>query len=123
MLLREHQILGAEMFGLKVDWVHGERKDRHKVVRDFKNGKIDVLVGSYILKRGKNFPLMTALIHAAGGRSASTVLQVLGRATRKHESKEYTVVDDFWDTGKYLETHSRKRYKTYIKEQIKVFKK
>lgn len=104
----------------EVDWVHHERKDRDEVVERFRTGKLPILVGSYILKRGKNFPLMRTLIHAAGGDSMENVLQVLGRATRKHSSKDVTYVHDFMDDGTYLKAHSKHRLITYKNEKLKI---
>lgn len=106
--------------GMRIAWVHHKNENRKQVVKDFKDGKIDILVGSYILKRGKNFPLMQAVVNAGGGDSIATVLQILGRATRKHASKEYTFMDDFYDKGKYLRRHSLHRFQTYKNEGIEI---
>lgn len=105
-------------FGTKdivIDWVHHDRPDRDEVVRRFRDGKIHILIGSMILKRGKNFPKMTFMLNAAGGKSPENILQLLGRAFRG--CKHY---EDFWDVGRYLEPHSRKRVLWYKRENIKV---
>lgn len=101
--------------GLNIDWVHHSRKDRFQVVDKFEKGEIDILVGSMILKRGKNFPLMNYMLVAGGGKSPANILQLLGRAFRgcKH-------MEDFWDEGKNLKQHSRRRALFYKKEKIKV---
>lgn len=104
----------------RLDWVHHERKDRDDVVERFRTGKIDILIGSLILKRGKNFPLMRTLINAGGGDSMENVLQILGRATRKHESKKVTYVHDFQDEGEYLKHHSKHRISTYKTEKLDI---
>lgn len=114
------KIHGHEFFGLTIDWVDHERPERKQIVKDFKEGKIDILIGSYILKRGKNFPLMRAIIHAGAGDSMENVLQVLGRATRKHKSLKEKVLDDFYDRGKYLKRHSGHRETTYKNEKLNV---
>lgn len=103
---------------VRIDWVHHSRKDRHEVVRKFKDGEIDILIGSMILRRGKNFPLMKYMLNMAGGKNAEGVIQLLGRATRKHESKKFTIYEDFMDEGKYLKSHSRKRIIVYKNEGI-----
>lgn len=113
-------IMGHEFFGLKIDWVHHRRLDRFEIVKLFKQGKIDILIGSYILKRGKNLPLMKDIIHAGAGDSMSGVLQILGRLTRTDKSKTYTTIHDFWDLGEYLKRHSKHRISTYKKERLKV---
>jgi superfamily II DNA or RNA helicase len=108
---------------ISIGWVHHEAKLRASTVKRFKEGKIKILVGSYILKRGKNFPLMNAIVCAGGGDSLSGVLQILGRATRKHHSKEFTILDDFYDRGKYLLRHSKHRLSKYVDQKIEVNKK
>ncbi len=105
-----------------VDWVHHKREDRHEVVDRFTRGKLNLLVGSFILKRGKNFPLMQVIVNGSGGDSMSNILQILGRATRTHESKEYTILDDFWDEGAYLKRHSKHRLATYTQEKLEIKK-
>lgn len=107
----------------KVDWVHHIREDRNKVVMAFTKGKVDIMVGSFILKRGKNFPLMKALINAAAGDSMANVLQIIGRATRKSETKKETIMDDFFDTGTYLKRHSKHRLLVYKNENLEVIEK
>lgn len=111
---------GHALYGLTVDWVDHKREDRDEVVKRFKDGKLDILVGSYILKRGKNFPLMRAIINGAGGDSIANVLQILGRATRTHKSKEYTYLDDFYDKGFYIRRHSLHRFQTYKNEGLQI---
>lgn len=108
---------------LKIKWVHHKKIDRKKIVKKFKVGAVDILVGSYILKRGKNFPLMKAIINGGGGDSIATVLQILGRATRKHESKEHTYLDDFYDRGKFIRRHSLHRFQTYKNEGLQILDK
>lgn len=106
---------GALPEGTVVDWVHHDRKDRAEVVDLFKAGKIDILIGSMILKRGKNFPLMTYMLNAGGGKSAENILQLLGRAFRG-----CTHYEDFWDLGGILVKHSRRRVIYYKNEKLTV---
>lgn len=105
---------------LKVEGVHHETPNRKDIVHKFKEGKIDILIGSHILKRAKNFPLIRVLINASAGDSQEDVLQILGRATRKHESKEYTILEDFMDNGTYLTRHSKHRLKYYKSEGLSI---
>jgi superfamily II DNA or RNA helicase len=101
-----------------IDWVHHSRKDRIKVSQDFMDGKIDILIGSMILKRGKNFKQMQYMLNAGGGKSPENTLQLLGRAFRGCEYFE-----DFWDQGLYLKKHSRKRVIYYKNEKLQVINK
>ena len=49
-------------------------------------------------------------------KSEIATLQALGRALRKHETKEKVFVYDFYDQEKYLKEHSEERRKHYETE-------
>ncbi len=100
--------------------VHHDTKGRKKIISDFKEGKIDILIGSYILRRGKNLPLTRYISNVSGGKSEETVIQIIGRIERKHESKSKAWLDDWYDEGKYLRRHSKKRIVYYKKMKFKV---
>lgn len=99
----------------RIDWVHHDRKDRAKVVTAFLNGEIDILIGSMILKRGKNFKKMKFMINAGAGKSPENIVQLLGRAFRG--CKYY---EDFFDQGFYMKKWSRKRFIYYKNEKLQV---
>lgn len=99
--------------GWVIDWTEHSRKERQEITQNFKEGKIDILVGSMIYKRGKNFPLTRYVANIGGGKSARNVLQIMGRAERTHKSKNITYYEDFYDSGKYLKTHSNVRMRAY----------
>jgi len=109
-------------FGLRhnVSYAHHETKDRLEIFDDFRVGKIDILVVSQIVRRGKNFPLIKYILNAGGGDSSANVLQIVGRGVRKHESKSKVWVEDFWDMGKYIQDHSKHRVLTYKQEGFKI---
>lgn len=100
--------------------VHGETKDRRKIFEDYRVGKIDILISSFIVKRGKNMPLVKYIQNAAGSDSHSTIWQIMGRGERKDVSKKKVYMDDFMDTGNYLQRHSKHRIKYYRESGMKV---
>lgn len=106
-----------------IKFVHGDSKDRKEIIKDFRDGKFEILITSMIVKRGKNFPLLRYVLNAAAGDSHSTVLQLMGRLERKHDSKNKGYMDDLFDEGTYLLRHSKHRLNYYIKEGFKVIKK
>lgn len=112
------KLLQKANLGLNIDWVHHSRRDRFRVVDEFKAGKIDILIGSMILKRGKNFPLMKYMLNAGAGKSPENIIQLLGRAFRGCKFYE-----DMWDEGTYLKRHSRKRDLYYRNEKLEVINK
>lgn len=105
----------------RVEGVHGKYKNREAILTRFKNGEIDILICSMIIKRGKNIPLVEALINAAGGDSHTNLKQIFGRGLRKKEGvKEKIHFDDFYDKGNYLQRHSKHRVIYYKKEGFPV---
>jgi len=103
----------------KIGSVHHKTKNREAILQRFKDEKIDILICTMIIRRGKNLPRMRALINAAGGKSHSNLLQIFGRALRKEAGvKEEAYIDDFFDDGGCvnLRRHSKRRV-TYYKQQ------
>lgn len=115
-----YKVLKKELKGLKVAAVHGDTKDRKQIISDFRQGKIDVMISTYIIKRGKNFPLLRLLINAAGGKSEETVDQILGRLERTHGDKSKAFMEDLYDEGFYLKKHSRRRLVYWKKMSLKI---
>lgn len=106
-----------------IAYVHGGVKNRKKILEDFRDGYIDILISSFIIKRGKNLPLTKLLINAAGSDSQATVLQLMGRLERTDSSKKKAYMEDFFDEGTYLKRHSKHRVIYYRKEGLKVIEK
>ena len=108
----------------KVKMVHGGRpdKERDTTIEEFREGKLDILITSMILKRGQNMPLIKVILFAAGGDSPETPLQVIGRGVRKDESKDKLYFEDFTDIGQYLNRHSNHRINYYRGERFKIIK-
>lgn len=100
----------------KIKLVHHETKNRKFIFDEFKKGRIDILLSSMIIRRGKNLPSIQCLINAAGGDSEANVRQILGRALRKHKNKKSVVLEEAFDMGKYLRRHSKHRVTFYQKD-------
>ena len=112
---------------LKVEYVHSgvPDKKRKSIMNDFREGHIDILVSSLLIKRGKNFPRLKYILNISSGDSEESVIQLLGRGERLSEFKQRTRYEDFYDKGRYLERHSKHRI-NYIKKQgfkVKIYKK
>lgn len=102
---------------------HNETKNRAKIISDFREGKIDILIASFIIRRGKNFPLLRYLQNASATDSKESVSQLMGRLERTHESKNRAYMDDLYDTGdKYLLRHSNHRIKLYKQEGVRLIR-
>jgi len=108
---------------LRIELAHGETRDRKKILSDYRDGKIDVLISSFIVKRGKNFPLIRYIQNASATDSQETISQIMGRGERRHKSKKKYYLDDFMDEGIYLKRHSKHRKKYYQVEGFTVIEK
>ena len=104
----------------RIVYVHGEVKGRKSIFKDFKEGRIDILISSFIIRRGINFPNLRVIINAAGSDSQETIIQIMGRAEREGEGINVKYVEDFFDEGKYLKRHSKHRINYYKQEGLKV---
>ena len=109
---------------LKIKCVHVNTptKDRKQIMQDFRDGKIDILVSTTIIARGKNFPLIKAMINAGSMKAEEKTIQFLGRLVRSHSSKSKAYLDDIHYPGRYLDNHGRRRRNYYIKQQLKVIR-
>jgi len=79
-----------------------------------------VLIGTKILQTGINIEEITHFINARGMKSEIATIQALGRALRRHETKDKVFIYDFLDKEKYLREHSNARKRHYEKEGHKV---
>lgn len=110
-----------ELKDYRIAIAHGKIDSREFILEKFRKEKIDILLCSMIIRRGKNLPLMRVLINAAGGDSHANALQILGRGLRKVEGKKEEIYfEDFMDNGKFLKRHSRHRLLYYKKQGFPV---
>lgn len=103
-----------------IKFVHHETKDRNKILSDFRDGKIDILISTTIISRGKNFPLLRYLQNCASMDSNEKSIQILGRLVRTHESKKKAYLDDIAYNGSYLTRHANHRKRYYLAQKMKV---
>lgn len=77
---------------------------------DFRQGRIQVLVGTSVLGEGVDLPNASTLIYAAGGSASVSVAQAYFRPLTKHEGKDTATIYDFADQhNETLARHSQKR--------------
>lgn len=102
-------------------YAHHKVKNKKEILESFRVGEIDILIISYIVRRGKNLPLIKTIINASANLSWETVLQIVGRGLRKHKSKKVVYLEDIHDKVKWLGTHSRKRVVVLKNEKFPVY--
>lgn len=97
-------------------------KERKRIMQDFRSGKIQILVSTTIIARGKNFPLLRAMINAGSMKAQEKSIQFLGRLVRTHSSKSKAYLDDIHYPGKYLDNHGKSRRRYYQEQGLKVIR-
>jgi len=91
--------------------------ERYNAISRFRGcGESSILIGTKILQTGVNIEEITHFINARGMKSEIATLQALGRALRRHDTKEQVYVYDFMDKEKYLRNHSISRKRHYQRE-------
>lgn len=108
----------------KIACVHVKtpKAKRKKIMQDFRAGKIQILVSTTIIARGKNFPLLKAMINTGSMKAQEKSIQFLGRLVRTHSSKTKAYLDDIHYPGKYLDNHGRSRRRYYQEQGLKVLR-
>lgn len=103
---------------LNCPFIHGETnsKTRKFLYERFRRGDEKLLVIGKLGNEALDLPNLTVLILASGGNAPHVTIQKVGRSMRTSTGKERATVFDFWDYGKYITSHSRRRYRTYSKE-------
>lgn len=84
----------------RIAYVHHDVKNRKQIFEDFREGKIDILISTLIIARGKNLPTIQYLQNAASGKSQEKSIQILGRLVRKHVDKDKGFMDDLIYPGR-----------------------
>lgn len=103
---------------IKVSYLHSEVKtlERIEIIRELREGKIDVLVGINLLREGLDIPecgLVAILDADKEGflRSETSLIQTIGRAARNSESKVILYADNETKSIKaaVTKTHARRK--------------
>ncbi|TID28559.1 hypothetical protein CANINC_002432 [Pichia inconspicua] len=92
----------SELFrynGINAQYVSGETKssERDKIVRDFKDGKIQVLFNCGVFTEGTDIPNIDSIFLLRPTKSKPLLVQMVGRGLRLHDGKEKLLVTDFVD--------------------------
>ena len=91
--------------------------ERYNAISRFRGcGDTSILIGTKILQTEVNIEEITHFINVRGMKSEIATIQALGRALRRHDSKDKVFIYDFMDKEKYLREHSNARKRHYTKE-------
>jgi len=99
------------------------KKIRDKIIKDFKGGKIQVLVATYdLLMEGFNYRPLNRLFLASPIKWKGNVVQALGRIQRPAEGKNDAIVYDYVDEriGMFSRQADSRRFRVYDKMGMRV---
>ena len=92
--------------GFRAAEVNGESADRAEILRDFDEGKYNVLCNSMLLTEGWDCPSVDCIIVLRPTKVRALYCQMVGRGTRLCEGKENLLLLDFlWHTERHELCH------------------
>lgn len=108
--------------GKRCEFSYGqlENDKRLRILRDLKEGKIDVLVCTPILDEGVDVEGITGILFACSNKSIVKILQRIGRGVRISKEKEDVKVYDLAVVAPWLFQHLAERLKIYKEEEFEV---
>lgn len=89
----ESEALAKEIDGVAVVTGSTPKKEREKILGDFKSGKIKVLANVGVLTTGFDYPALDTVVMARPTMSLAMWYQIVGRAIRPFEGKDGWIVD------------------------------
>jgi superfamily II DNA or RNA helicase len=88
--------------GFRAAEVNGASADRAQVIRDFADGKYDVLCNSMLLTEGWDCPAVDCIVVLRPTKSRALYCQMVGRGTRIAPGKDHLLLLDFlWHTSRH----------------------
>lgn len=92
--------------GFKAAEVNGDSKDRARILKDFDEGRYNVLCNSMLLTEGWDCPSVDCIIVLRPTKIRSLYSQMVGRGTRLCEGKDHLLLLDFlWHTERHELCH------------------
>lgn len=86
--------------------VNGDSQDRAEVLKDFENGKYNVLCNSMLLTEGWDCPSVNCVVVLRPTKVRSLYCQMVGRGTRLSPGKDHLLLLDFlWHTERHELCH------------------
>ena len=96
--------------------------DDNVVLKEFNEGKIDVLIGTSTLDEGADIPSLSAVILAGGGKGRLKTIQRLGRSLRPKSGDNTAYIIDFRDRFNVVtKSHFTKRKALYDELGMSVY--
>ena len=104
----------VDLIGDGAVMVHSGMKKREATIDALRKGEIKGAVATSMLDQGADFPILSVLVMACGGRAEGRTIQRVGRVCRNHGDGMDKWVFDFFDSGHFfLSAQSKARHKVY----------
>lgn len=88
--------------GMKACEVNGNSTDREEVIRDFENGKYEILCNSMLLTEGWDCPAVDCIVVLRPTKVRALYQQMVGRGMRLAPNKDHLLILDFlWMTERH----------------------
>jgi superfamily II DNA or RNA helicase len=92
--------------GFRAAEINGESRDRAEILKDFENGKYQILTNSMLLTEGYDCPAIDCIVMLRPTKIRSLYSQCIGRGTRLHPGKDHLLLLDFlWLTERHELCH------------------
>jgi superfamily II DNA or RNA helicase len=92
--------------GFRAAEVNGESADRERLLKDFDEGRYNVLCNSMLLTEGWDCPSVDCIVVLRPTKIRSLYAQMVGRGTRLHPGKDHLLLLDFlWHTDRHELCH------------------
>lgn len=118
---QEEIMQSLEKLGINAACLNGKTNDseRKRILEEYDNGTIKVLLGLGVLNAGLSLPKITTIIRLSTPSSEEKLEQLIGRGRRSFEGKEGCFVIDLWFKG----FKNTKRLQMYsLKERVEGWK-
>lgn len=116
-----YDILVSDGFSVQTTTGRSKRRVRDETIEQMKDGDLDVLISTYALaKEGLDIPNLDMVVLATPKKDQTTVIQSVGRCSRKSEGKTHGEVLDFVDSFGMYKGMYNKRKRFYKKKGYKI---
>ena len=100
-----------------------KKKDREKIVEDFRSGRYKYLLATYsLIAEGFDVPMLENIVMASPIKDERLVIQSIGRCQRPYKDKKFANVYDFYDDVGVLYNAYKNRMKMYKREGWEIIK-
>ena len=94
-----------------------KKKDREKIVEDFRSGRYKYLLATYsLIAEGFDVPMLENIVMASPIKDERLVIQSIGRCQRPYKDKKFANVYDLYDDVGVLYNAYKNRMKIYKRE-------